>query len=325
MRIQAGFLLLLVSFIFGCGGDFRAKQGLATNPSGDLNGNDTGADDGPVVVGQISVTQVIANGIDQAVITINLINDKNDPVRGVTPRLFEDGTFNIVSPCSESNAAGESVCRITSTKAGTRPIHTTLPTEFQTNITFVAGPPAKINIMAGDDQTALAGGNVLIVPKVQVMDAYDNPVSQIALDFVPSSGGSVGKSKATTNAVGEAGPGSWTLSTQAGNNTLTVSVGALSVVFKAMGIATNPLQIVYLPGGQCATGKLEVYVNNSPHPKYQYVDSDDCIEIEDSVARGDLKIRCVDLTGAMLPSDFVGPAVDRRPKSTSICKVIHRA
>lgn len=316
MKIQIGTILLLV-MTFGCGSDFKSKR--VTDISS--------TDDGTSVVGNITVSQAVADGVDQVLVTIKIINSRTLPVRGITPKLLEDGTFVIISACSESNAVGESICRIASTRAGTRALHAISPSEFQVNVTFIPGPPAKMNIVAGNNQSTTVGHSVLIPPRVNVLDAFDNPIGGLSISFTPSAGGSVATSPAMTGNNGEAALSQWTLSAQEGANTLTAAIGAISVVFNATGMPENlnPLQLVYFPAGECSTGKIEVYVNNSPHPRYQFIDSEDCIEIEDNVARGSLRSRCVDLTGASLPSDFVGAAVDRRPKSSTVCKAIHRA
>lgn len=316
MKFQIGTTLLLM-MTFGCGSDFKSKRVVDVSST----------DDGTSVIGYISVSEAVADGVDQVLVTIKIINSRVLPVRGVTPRLLEDGTFVIVSPCTESNSIGESVCRISSTRAGTRALHSLSPTEFQVNVTFVPGPAAKMNIVAGNNQSATVGRSVLVPPKVNVLDAFDNPIGGLSISFTPSAGGSVVTSPVITGNNGEAALTRWILSAQEGANTLTAAIGGISVVFNATGMPENlnPLQLVYFPAGECSTGKIEVYVNNSPHPRYQFIDSNDCIEIEDNVARGTLRSRCVDMTGASLPSDFVGAAVDRRPKSSSVCRTIHRA
>lgn len=314
LQIRTIFVVLLA---YGCGSDFKSKRVIDVSST----------DDGTSVVGSISAIQAVADGVDQALVTIKIINSRALPVRGVTPRLLEDGTFVIINPCTQSNAIGESVCRIASTRAGTRALHSISPSEFQVNVTFVPGPPAKMNIVAGNSQSTTVGRSVLIPPRVNVLDAFDNPIGGLSISFTPSEGGSVATSPALTDNNGEAALSRWTLSAQQGANTLTAAIGAISVVFNATGMPENlnPIQLVYFPAGECSTGKIEVYVNSNPHPRYQYIDSEDCIEIEDNVARGTLRSRCVDLTGASLPSDFVGAAVDRRPKSATVCRAIHRA
>ena len=74
-----------------------------------------------------------------------------------------------------------------------------------------------------------------------VTDAYNNPVSGVAVTFaVASGGGSVTGASATTNASGIATVGSWTLGTTAGANTLTATSAGLTgspVTFTATGTA----------------------------------------------------------------------------------------
>jgi adhesin/invasin len=114
-----------------------------------------------------------------------------------------------------------------------------------TTVTFTAtgtvGAASKMSLNAGNTQTATAGTAVATAPSVLVTDAYNNPVSGIAVTFaVASGGGTVTTTAATTNATGVATCGSWTLGTTAGANTLTATRAGLTgspVTFTATGVA----------------------------------------------------------------------------------------
>jgi adhesin/invasin len=102
--------------------------------------------------------------------------------------------------------------------------------------TAIAGPPATITGNAGDLQTATAGTAVATPPSVIVKDANGNPVSGVSVTFaVATGGGSATVTSATTDALGIATVGSWTLGTTPGPNTLTATAGSLSVTFSATG------------------------------------------------------------------------------------------
>lgn len=100
-------------------------------------------------------------------------------------------------------------------------------------------PPEKIEINAGNGQSATTGTAVAIAPSVLVTDANNDPVEGVSVRFaVTGGGGSVTGEVAMTNASGIATVGSWILGTTAGINTLTATSGTLTnspVTFTATG------------------------------------------------------------------------------------------
>jgi len=106
-------------------------------------------------------------------------------------------------------------------------------------LTISPGLPASLSIEAGDGQSAETGAIVPVDPAVKVLDLYDNAVPNASVTFVPSIGGSVTGSPATSGADGVATVGSWTLSGAPGVNTLTATVSdgmnQFSVQFSANG------------------------------------------------------------------------------------------
>ena len=134
------------------------------------------------------------------------------------------------------------------------------------SLTVIPGPPSKIVVNAGDNQSAAAGATVPVAPSVKVTDAGDNPIANVAVTFaVGSGGGSVTGGSATTNASGIATVGSWTLGTSAGPNTLVATSPAISgasVTFQAAGGAGPAANIAAFSGnGQTATAG-----GNIPNP-----------------------------------------------------------
>ena len=109
----------------------------------------------------------------------------------------------------------------------------------------------------GNGQTVHVGAAVTVPPSVLVTDAHDNAVSGVSVAFiVTGGGGSITGSPATTNAAGIARPGSWTLGTVAGANTLRATSGSLSpVVFTATGITGSPTTMAVV--GQRPVGRRE--------------------------------------------------------------------
>jgi adhesin/invasin len=128
-------------------------------------------------------------------------------------------------------------------------------------ITLSAGPATQMGIIAGDNQSAVAGTAVATAPSVIVGDDNDNLVAGVDVTFtVESGGGSVTGAVATTNASGIATVGSWTLGETAGTNTLTASAPGLpDVTFTATGTAGTATQMAINAGdGQSATAGTAV-------------------------------------------------------------------
>jgi Bacterial Ig domain/Bacterial Ig-like domain (group 3)/Bacterial Ig-like domain (group 1) len=101
--------------------------------------------------------------------------------------------------------------------------------------TATASLAAKVEKVAGDNQTAVAGNAVGTPPKVKVTDADGNAVGGVPVAFaVTAGGGSVNPSTpVNTDANGFAAVTSWTLGTTATVNTLTATVAG-------DGVAGNP-------------------------------------------------------------------------------------
>ena len=95
--------------------------------------------------------------------------------------------------------------------------------------TALPGPAALISKESGDGQTAVVGTDVAVAPTVKIKDADGNPVPGVAVTFAVASGdGSVTGAGATSDSVGVAAVGSWTLGPTAGANSLTVTATGLT-------------------------------------------------------------------------------------------------
>ncbi len=110
--------------------------------------------------------------------------------------------------------------------------------------TGVAGAAARIEINAGNNQSAPIATTVAIAPSVKITDVNGNPVAGAAVAFaVATGGGSLTDGSATSNAAGIATLGSWTLGTTVGANTLNAASGTLTgspVTFNATATAGAP-------------------------------------------------------------------------------------
>lgn len=102
---------------------------------------------------------------------------------------------------------------------------------FQASAT--ASPPARLVAVTPLLQDGTAGEVVVVVPRVQVEDAFGNPLVGVAVGFVPLDGGTVVGADAVSDDAGQAGPGSWTLGVMAGEQRLEARVdGVEPVVFR---------------------------------------------------------------------------------------------
>ena len=107
------------------------------------------------------------------------------------------------------------------------------------SVTATVGPPARILLVEGGDQTATIGTNVAVAPAVKVTDAFDNLVGGVTITFTPSSGGGTGESQtAISNSEGIARVPFWRLSFVPGVNQLVASrEGAEPLTITANGVS----------------------------------------------------------------------------------------
>jgi len=124
------------------------------------------------------------------------------------------------------------------------------------NAALLFPPPATLEIVAGDGQTATAGSAVPVAPQVRVLDAAGLPIPGATVTFqVTGGGGVVAGGTPVTDTLGLAAVASWTLGTAAGVNTLEATVGDLSVAFTATGLAGTASQLA-LVSGAAQTGTV---------------------------------------------------------------------
>jgi adhesin/invasin len=94
--------------------------------------------------------------------------------------------------------------------------------------TGTAGAPAATSKTAGDSQTVTVNSAVPVQPTLRVTDQFGNPVESVSVTFaVALGGGGVTGPTRKTDGAGQAPVGSWTLGTQAGQNTLTATATGL--------------------------------------------------------------------------------------------------
>ena len=108
---------------------------------------------------------------------------------------------------------------------------------------FALGIPAEIAVVAGAGQEAQVGSEVPVNPEVLVTDSAGTPLPEIAVSFISERDATLTGAEATTDTLGRAAVGSWTLGTTAGDYRLEASV-------EGDGIKDNPVRVVAraLPG-----------------------------------------------------------------------------
>jgi len=115
----------------------------------------------------------------------------------------------------------------------TLPGSPSIPASIFTVQTFL-NTPAALVIIAGGSQGVAVGEAVMVPPTVLVLDAADNTVAAIAVDFaVEAGGGTVTDANTLSDAEGEASPGSWTMGPGVDQNRLTASLPAFPGVTAA--------------------------------------------------------------------------------------------
>ena len=93
----------------------------------------------------------------------------------------------------------------------------------------VAGPPAAISVVSGDEQTGTVGEQLAQALVVRVADQFGNPNEGVSVTWsLDAGGGSVSATSSTTDAQGQSSI-TWTVGTVAGTDNNTVSATAAGV------------------------------------------------------------------------------------------------
>jgi Leishmanolysin len=131
------------------------------------------------------------------------------------------------------------------TKLGQNTIQATasdIPTVAVIHATAVAGSPASVTPVGAETYAALVAQQVSPPPMVEVHDAYGNPVAGTGVTFtVTVNNGTITGGSTTTDSLGRAQLGSWTLGTAAGVNRLIAATNnGVFYVFEAEGLDGQP-------------------------------------------------------------------------------------
>jgi hypothetical protein len=211
----------------------------------------------------------------------------NIPIEGISVAFAVTTGGGSVTPSSVITGS-DGTAAVTSWTLGTTAGSNTLTasatndtTSFVFSATGTAGPATQISKNGGDLQSATVETAVATPPSVKVMDAHDNPVSGATVLFTADPASSiVSGSTQTTGSNGIATVGSWTLSTLAGTNHLTATMGPHSVIFSAqatesaaaptistitpaVGLDTGTLSGVAIAGTSFSAGGVSVNLTKS--------------------------------------------------------------
>jgi adhesin/invasin len=209
-------------------------------------------------------TAVVGAQIGQAP-TVKVTDGSGHPVSGVTVMFSITSGNGAITPntdVTDSNGLASVDSWTLGTTSGTNTLMAIGVGLAGTPVTFTAtgivGSPVNMTVKAGNSQIATVGTAVAASPSVLVTDAYNNPVPGATIAFaVASGGGSIPAGSVTTNALGIAAVGSWTLGTTAGSNTLTATATSFTappITFNATGKAGAASKIAVSAGnGQMAT------------------------------------------------------------------------
>lgn len=118
------------------------------------------------------------------------------------------------------------------------------------------GPPATVEIVAGNNQSAVVGQVVPVAPTVRVRDAGGQGLTAIVVRFtVVAGGGSIAIDSAVTDGSGVATVSGWTLGTKSGVNTLKAQASGLatSTNITAMGTPSTPANLTLVGTQNFAT------------------------------------------------------------------------
>jgi hypothetical protein len=129
------------------------------------------------------------------------------------------------------------------TVAGTQTVTVTVSglTPLVLSATATPGPPAGMNIAAGNAQTALAGAAVAAAVQARVVDGFGNAIPSQAINWtvVEGNGTFTGSASTTSNGAGLANAPTWTLGREGGPQRIRAASGSFET------FATATIQTAY--------------------------------------------------------------------------------
>jgi len=134
--------------------------------------------------------------------------------------------------------------------------------------TSVAGVPARVELLAGNNQAAPRNRPLPRPLQVQLMDRFDNPVPLAAVAFSTAGGGSFQPAQATSGNDGVAST-TWTLGSALGAQTAQVSVQGAPTALVAQAVALPLPEALTLVAGDGQTAAAGSVVPIAPRVRVQ--------------------------------------------------------
>jgi adhesin/invasin len=215
-----------------------------------------------VAVGSSSITGTVG-ALVTPIPSVRVLDAQGNPIAGASVVFTASTGSNVVNGTKTTDANG--IAAPDGWQLGTTAQNYTLTATsgtLSTVITAAARPGAatQMQIVAGNNQSATVGRTLPIEPSVRVTDANNNPIPGIDVIFdVTAGGGTAVSRRQTTNALGVATVGGWTLGDDIGTNTLRASVTTTGVTvapvnFTATAVAGTPVSMAAASGAtQSAT------------------------------------------------------------------------
>ena len=246
--LVASFVLGLAA-LTGCGGDDLVLPSDGVPASLEIAGDGQEGAVGAPLPDSLEVSVLDGRGEPLPGQTVTFALETDVPLAQVTPASARTG----------SNGRARALWVLGAT-SGTQTVVATVergagaePLEARFTAIVTPGAAAKIEIAAGNEQSATAG-SALDPIVVRVTDEFGNPVANVPVDW-SAAAGTVDPASSTTGADGLAST-IWTLGTGAGSQSATATSGALSgspVTFTALARAGTADELVRVSGdGQSA-------------------------------------------------------------------------
>ncbi len=124
-------------------------------------------------------TPVVADGVSEAVVTIELRNASNNPVTGVVPTFVatDTGSTNIYGACSVSDGSGISTCALSSLAAESKILELTSPiSKTGQTLSFTAGSAVASTSTITGTGPVVADGSAVSTVTITLRDVNSNPV-----------------------------------------------------------------------------------------------------------------------------------------------------
>jgi hypothetical protein len=181
-----------------------------------------------------------------ASIIVTVRDENGDPIQGATVALQSTGSGNTLIQPGPTGPDGVATGTLSSTVPGVKVISAVLNGALEmsqtTEVTVTPAGAARIELLAGNGQTAPAGQAVPAQPAVRITNALGEPVAGYEVTFVVlAGGGRVDNVTQRTDSEGIARV-SWVLGQAPGSNQLEARAGSLigsPVIFAAQGISED--------------------------------------------------------------------------------------